>query len=109
MKTFYLFLFIFMYIGCTSQFQKETDLLDKKLAITPILSSSFDSLWCDVRKLPSRQQAAILLKISYRDEKETGGMQKQEHILLEGLPLVSKKEKKKILLQILDLYKKLNE
>ena len=84
-------------------------MLDKKLAVTPILSSSFDSLWHDVQKLPSRQQVEILLKVSSRDEKETDGMQKQECILLEGLSLASKKEKKKILLRLLDLYKRLNE
>lgn len=109
MKAFHLFLFIFMYIGCTNQIQNETDMLDKKLAITPILSSSFDSLWYDVRKLPSRQQEAILVKVSSRDEKETDGMQKQERILLENLPLISKKEKKKILLRLLNLYKRLSE
>lgn len=98
-----------MCIGCTNQIQNETDLLDKKLAITPILSSSFDSLWHDVQKLPPRQQAVILLRISCRDEKETGGIQKQERILLEGLPFISKKEKKKILLRLLSLYKRLSE
>ncbi|EKN10907.1 hypothetical protein HMPREF1076_03714 [Parabacteroides goldsteinii CL02T12C30] len=84
-------------------------MLDKKLAVTPILSSSFDSLWRDVQKLPPRQQAAILLRISCRDEKETGGIQKQERILLESLPFISKKEKKKILLRLLSLYKRLSE
>lgn len=84
-------------------------MLDKELAVTSILSSSFDSLWHDVQKLPPRQQVAILLKVSSRDEKETDGMLKQECILLEGLSLASKKEKKKILLRLLDLYKKLNE
>ena len=84
-------------------------MLDKELAVMPILSLSFDSLWHDVQKLPSRQQAAILLRISCRDEKETGGIQKQERILLEGLPFISKKEKKKILLRLLSLYKELSE
>lgn len=84
-------------------------MLDKELAVTSILSSSFDSLWHDVQKLPPRQQVAILLKVSSRDEKETDGMLKLECILLEGLSLASKKEKKKILLRLLDLYKKLNE
>lgn len=84
-------------------------MLDKELAVTPILSSSFDSLWHDVQKLPPRQQEVILLKIASRDEKETDGMQKQERILLDGLSLASKKEKKKILLRLLDLYKRLNE
>lgn len=109
MKAFLLFLFIFICIGCTNQIQDKTEMLNKELAIIPILSSSFDSLWSDVRKLPSRQQAVILFQISCRDEKEIGGMQKQERILLDGLPLVSKKEKKKILLQLLYLYKRLSE
>lgn len=75
----------------------------------PILSSSFDSLWHNVQELPSRQQAVLLLKVSSRNEKETGGIQKQERIILEGLPSISKKEKKKILLQLLGLYKRLSE
>ena len=72
-------------------------MLDKELAVTSILSSSFDSLWHDVQKLPPRQQVAILLKVSSRDEKETDGMLKQECILLEGLSLASKREKENII------------
>lgn len=109
MKAFHLFLFIFMYIGCTSRIQDEIELLSEELAVTSILSASFDSLWYDVQKLPSRQQIVFLLQISSRDEKEIGGMQKQERLLLEGLPLCSKKEKKEIFLQLLNLYEKLNE
>ncbi|MFR8354400.1 MAG: hypothetical protein ACLVEJ_00980 [Parabacteroides sp.] len=69
-------------------------MLNKELAVMPILSSSFDSLWHNVQELPSRQQAVLLLKVSSRNEKETGGIQKQERIILEGLPSISKKEKK---------------
>ena len=109
MKTFHLFLFIFMYIGCTSQLQDKADWLNKELTVTPILSSLFDSLWYDVRKLPSRQQVEIMLQVSNRDEKEIDGMRKQERILLVGLPLTSKNEKKKMLLRLLNLYKRLSE
>lgn len=75
-------------------------MLDKELAVTSILSSSFDSLWHDVQKLPPRQQVAILLKVSSRDEKETDGMLKQECILLEGLSLASKKREKENIITI---------
>lgn len=109
MKTVHLFLFIFIYIGCTSQLQDKADWLNKELTVTPILSSLFDSLWYDVRKLPSRQQVEIMLQVSNRDEKEIDGMRKQERILLEGLPLTSKNEKKKMLLRLLNLYKRLSE
>lgn len=109
MKALHLFFLIFICISCTNQIQEKTDLLNKKLIITPILSLSFDSLWQDVRKLPSQQQTAILLQVACRDEKELDGMLKLERLLLENIPLASNKEKKKILLQLLELYEKLNE
>ena len=77
-----------MCISCTNQIQNKTDLLNKELAVMPILSSSFDSLWHNVQELPSRQQAVLLLKVSSRNEKETGGIQKQERMILEGLPSI---------------------
>nr|WP_129733615.1 helix-turn-helix domain-containing protein [Parabacteroides goldsteinii] len=108
MKAFYLFFFIFIYIGCTSRTQERVDPLDKELMTTPILSLSFDSLWKEVRSLPHHHQVEMALQISNREE-EISGMQKQEYFLLEVLPLASKKEKKKILLCLLQLYGKLNE
>ncbi|WP_259323185.1 hypothetical protein [Parabacteroides gordonii] len=110
MKAFHLFLLIFFIcIGCINQGQENINLLNKELATTPILSLSFDSLWQNVQKLPSQQQAKILFQISCRNEKDIDGMQKQENILLESLSITSKKERKKILLQLLSLYAKLNE
>lgn len=110
MKAFHLFLLIFFIcIGCINQEQENINLLNKELATTPILSLSFDSLWQNVQKLPSQQQAKILFQISCRNEKDIDGMQKQENILLESLSITSKKERKKILLQLLSLYAKLNE
>lgn len=110
MKAFHLFLLIFfIYIGCTNQNQEKISLLDKELAATPILSLSFDSLLQEVQNLPSQQQDAILYQISYRNEKDIDGMQKQEKLLLKGLPLTSKKERKKIQIRLLGLYEKLNE
>ena len=109
MKAFYLFLVVFIHVCCVDQTQKKIELLEKRLENTPILSASFDSLWQDVQKLSSRQQIIILLRISYRDERKIDGMLKQENILLKGIPLASKKEKKKILLRSLEIYKKLAE
>lgn len=99
----------FIYISCTNQNHKRFDLLNTELSETPILSSSFDSLWQDVQKLPSQQQVKILLKLSCRDEKEMNSIKKLESILSDGLSHASMKEKKKMLLQLLRLYKKLNE
>ncbi|WP_304252115.1 helix-turn-helix domain-containing protein [Parabacteroides gordonii] len=108
MKAFHLFLLIFfIYIGCTNQ--EKISLLDKEIAATSILSLSFDSLLQEVQNLPSQQQDAILYQISYRNEKDIDGMQKQEKLLLKGLPLTSKKERKKIQIRLLELYEKLNE
>ena len=108
MKAFHLFLLIFfIYIGCTNQ--EKISLLDKEIAATSILSLSFDSLLQEVQNLPSQQQDAILYQISYRNEKDIDGMQKQEKLLLKGLPFTSKKERKKIQIRLLELYEKLNE
>lgn len=109
MKAFYLFLFVFIYIGCTSRNQERVDLLSKELMVTPILSLSFDSLWNNIQNFPPQCQVEIVLQISGRDEKDIGGMQKQEKLLLEIIPFSSKKEKKNILLRLLQLYEKLNE
>lgn len=110
MRAFLLFLFIFfIYIGCTNQTQEKNDSLDEKLAVTSILSLSFDSLWQDVQKLPFQQQVTILLQVTSRDEKEIDRMRKQEKLLLESLPSASKKDKKKMLFRLLDIYDRLNK
>lgn len=107
MKVFHLFLFILLCVGCTKQIEDKVDLLGKELAVTPILSSSFDSLLQDVKKLPPKQQMVIMLQISNREE-EIDGLLKQEKLLLEALSFASKKDKKKLLLRLLELYEKLD-
>lgn len=62
--------------------------------VTPILSLSFDSLWNNIQNFPPQCQVEIVLQISGRDEKDIGGMQKQEKLLLEIIPFSSKKEKR---------------
>lgn len=83
--------------------------MDKELAITPILSEKFDSLLLDVRNLPTRQRVSCLLQISYKNEEGIDGISKQEKLLTEALSLTpSSKDRKKILLQLLTVYNKLD-
>lgn len=109
MKIFPLSLLLLLCIGCTNQVQEKVVLLDKKLALTPILSASFDSLLQDVQQLPPKQKVDIWLRISSRNEEEPGGIEKQEHLLLQALPPASKKEEKRVLLQLIVLYSKLDD
>ncbi|MBC8619574.1 AraC family transcriptional regulator [Parabacteroides faecis] len=109
MKVYYLFLLILLYTSCKNENQDRADLLKKELEVTPILSLPFDSLLLTVHKLPSHQQVTILYQIACREEEEIDGLLKQKSLLFESLPLAAKKEKKKILLQLLELYKKLVE
>lgn len=109
MKVFHLFFLLFLCTGCTNLIQERADLLDKELAVTPILSLSFDSILQDVRRLPPQQQVAVLLQISSRDEGEIDGLLKQKELLFEGFSLASKKERKKVLLRLLELYGKLDD
>lgn len=104
MKIFHLFLLIFLYAGCTSPNKKKVDQLDKELDVIPILSLSFDSVWQEVLALPATQQSEILLRISKRKEEEIDGLLKQKNLITKNLPLASKKVKKKILLQLLEIY-----
>lgn len=109
MKAFHLFLLVFLYAACTNPHKEKVDRLDKELVATPILSFSFDSLMWEVRKLPSKHQMTVLRGISARNEEEIDGLLKQKRLLNENLPRLSKKEKKKIALRLLELYVKLTE
>lgn len=106
MKPFHLYLLFFLYIGCSSENQNRANFLKEKLAETPILSATFDSLLQEVQKLPTSQQATILSHIAYREERGKDNLLKQEELLLYTLPLISKK--KKILLQMSNLYREMD-
>lgn len=108
MRTVLLFQLLLLLIGCTNQIQERAASLDKELATKPILSTAFDSLLQDVRQLPDKQQVAILFRVSCREEKEIAEIAEQEKLLLEILPLASKREKKKLLLRLTELYNRLN-
>ena len=82
--------------------------MDEELSKMPILSVPFDSLLSEVRNLPSRDRIASMIKISYRNEEEIDGIQKQKRLLMEVLPLSSGKNRKTILFQLVTIYNKLD-
>lgn len=93
----------FVCIGCTHPERDRAALLERELAETPILAPQFDSLMQYVRQLPSMYQVGILMNAASRDEGRKS-VAKQEALVLEALPLASKKEKKKLLLLLTDYY-----
>lgn len=104
MKALPLFLLCyFLCIGCTNPERDRAALLKQELAETPILALQFDSLMREVRRLPSTYQVDILLDVASRNEGRKS-VAKQEALVLEALSLASKKEKKKLLLQLVDYY-----
>ena len=98
MKSFYLFLFLFLCSACSNSGKREV--LDEELSKMPILSVSFDSLLSEVKKMSDQDRIASIIKISYRNEEEIDGIQKQKRLLIEVLPLSSGGNRKKILLQL---------
>lgn len=104
MKALLLFLLCyFVSIGCTNPERDRAALLERQLAETPILAPQFDSLLCQVRRLPSTYQVGILLTVASREEGYEP-VAKQEALVIEALPLASTKEKKRLLLQLVDYY-----
>lgn len=104
MKALPLFLLCyFVCIGCANPDRDRAALLERELAETPILAPQFDSLLCEMRRLPSSYQVGILLDVASREEGYEP-VAKQEALVIEALPLASKKEKKRLLLQLVDYY-----
>lgn len=106
MKSFYLFLFLFLCSACSNSGKREV--LDEELSKMPILSVSFDSLLSEVKKMSDQDRIASIIKISYRNEEEIDGIQKQKRLLIEVLPLSSGENRKKILLQLVTIYSNLD-
>ena len=98
--------FLFLCCACSNFSKKEV--FDDELSKTPILSASFDSLLSEVRNMTSRDRIAYMIQISYRNEEEIGGIQKQEQLLMEVLPLSSGKKRKEVLLQLVTIYNNLD-
>lgn len=108
-KTIYLFFLLLLCLGCTNESQKKAVYLEKELETVSIISLTFDSLLQEVYMLPSHLQVPILLNISYRDEILLDAIKKQESILVSALSGASKKQKKKILLQLIIIYTKMSQ
>ncbi len=106
MKSFYLFLFLFLFSACSSLGDKS--ILDEELSKMPILSASFDSLLSEVRDMPARKKIAYMIKIAHRNEKEIDGVKKQEQLLMEVLPLSSGRKRKEVLIQLVTICSKLD-
>lgn len=58
--------------------------------------------------MSDRDRIASIIKISYRNEEEIDGIQKQKRLLIEVLPLSSGENRKKILLQLVTIYSNLD-
>lgn len=104
MRVFYLLILLFLLTGCNRGNWEKTVRLKQELATSPILSERFDSLLQEARKLPNKNHLSVLLTISDRKDESIDGFLKQESLLEEALPLASKKERKKILLYLIDHY-----
>ena len=58
--------------------------------------------------MSDQDRIASIIKISYRNEEEIDGIQKQKRLLIEVLPLSSGGNRKKILLQLVTIYSNLD-
>lgn len=106
MKPIHLFFLLsILCFGCTHRMQEKVVFLKRELAKTPILSAAFDSIMEEVRTLPSKQRIQVTFNAASIDEETRDGLIKQEQLLLEILPLGSTKERKKILLQLIETYR----
>lgn len=108
MKKVHIFFLFILCISCTDYTTKEVEKLNQEFTEVPITSTSFDSLLSVMQKLPLKKQIKCIIQISKKDETQKDGILKQEKLLLDILPLVSKKSRKNILLQLIILYNKLD-
>lgn len=107
MKLFPLLIFLFVLLGCNQADRQKAVRLNKELAATPILSQRFDSLVQEARGLPERNRLSVLLPVATRKGENVDGKKKQQPLLLEALPLASKKEREQILLCLINGYESL--
>lgn len=102
-KRLYLIFLLCVCISCTKHNQKEVYELQNKFSKVVIPSSSFDSLLIVMQKLPINEQIQCAFQISKRNENRINAIQEQKDLLIHFLPFASKKERKKILFQIIEL------
>lgn len=104
MKLFHLLILLPFLISCNQWRRQEANRLNDELVATPILSAQFDSLIQMARGLPDENRLSVLLSVLERKESGVSEMVKQESLLLEALSLAQKKDRKKIVLCLIDFY-----
>lgn len=104
MKLFYILIFLPILISCNQWRRQEANRLSDELAVTPILSAQFDSLIQVAYGLPDENRLSVLFSILDRKERGVSEMLKQESLFLEALSLAQKKDRKKIILCMIDFY-----
>ncbi|MEG1660366.1 MAG: AraC family transcriptional regulator [Bacteroides sp.] len=90
--------------GCTHSDRDKADYLERELAAVPLLSAAFDSLLQQTRTLPASLRVSLLLNSALRTQTDRKASTKQESLLLEALNSSTKKEKKRILLALIEVY-----
>lgn len=99
MRVFFLSLVVVLCLGCNNQRQEKAIQLSNVLRSVSIHSPILDSLMLEVNKLAPRQQVEIYLEIASRKELDLEGIRKQEMLLIDLFPVVSKKDQKRLLRQ----------
>lgn len=92
-------------IGCTNTNHKRALSLERELATAPLVSATFDSLLQQTRTLTAPQRVKLLLSSALRNEEHPTVGAKQESLLLEALPLATKRERKQLLLRLVEVYR----
>lgn len=104
MKLLYLLILIPFLICCNQWGRQEANRLNDELAVTPILTAQFDSLIQVARGLPEENRLSVLLSVLNRTESKVNAMVKQESLFLEVLSLVPERDRKKIVIYLIDFY-----
>ena len=107
MKILYLILLLCLCICCTKHKQKEVYELQQICSKVAISSSSFDSLLIIIQKQPINEQVKYAIQIAERNENKANTIQKQKDLLMHFLPFASNRERKSILLRVIELCNKL--
>lgn len=78
--------------------------MERELAAAPLASATFDSLLQETRTLAAPERVNLLLSSALRNEEHLKVSAKQESLLLEALPLATKRERKQLLLRLIEVY-----
>lgn len=92
-------------VGCTNRQPQKALTLERKLAKASLVSATFDSLLQQTRTLTATERVKLLLSSALRSEERPNVSAKQESLLLEALPLATKRERKQLLLRLVEVYR----